>query len=175
MKSRACAGFTVFLFQIICYISFIYFTVCTTRHRRNLLLFFALVLEGKSLESSMCWTLWMTGLPICKAFYKQLQSRIMIVIILYFFLSVFFLKTTLWKMCEIEIIVIPAYTLGILAVLPFKWIQRHLPLTFHASLIQTLSISPRWPMSFCCQSTFCRDPYVSKCVCADTCEMQGFV
>ncbi len=164
--------------------------------------FFLLVLENKYLESSMCWTLWMTGLPISKAFsvgtkfLRAFMSYIVIVIFLllypalpltgstvtithyYNFLFYFilcFLKTTLCKMCVIEIIAVPAYTLSILAVLPFKWTQRHLLLTFHASLIQTLSISPRWPMSFCCQSTFCRDPYVSKCVCADTCEMQGFV
>lgn len=146
----------------------------------------------------MCWTLWMTGLPICKAFSvgtKFLQAHIVIVIflilyqtfpsvapqlqshliIIIFFFYQGFLKTIRRKMCEIEIIAIPAYTLSILAVLPFKWTQRHLPLTFHASLIQTLSISPRWPVSFCCQSTFCRDPYASECVCADTCETRGFV
>lgn len=188
-------------------IGFIFFTMCTTRHMKNLLLFiFSHFCAGSRRkifgeESSMCWTLWITGLPVCKAFsvgtkfLRAFISHIVIVIFLmlypdlpltgstvtithyyyYYFYICFFLKTTLRKMCEIEIMAIPAYTLSILAVLPFKWTQRHLPLTFHASLIQTLSISPRWPMSFCCQSTFCRDPYMSKCVCADTCEMQGFV
>lgn len=89
----------------------------------------------------------------------HLQSHIIIYI---YFLYQGFLKMIQRKMCEIEIIAIPAYTLSILAVLPFKWTQRHLPLTFHTSLIQTLSISPHWPMSFCCESIFCRDPYVSQ-------------